>query len=72
VRAIHDLHVWTVTLGFPAMSAHVDLEKGADAEEVRRSVHQLLHQTYDIEHTTIQAEAWREPEILAIESSPSD
>jgi cobalt-zinc-cadmium efflux system protein len=69
VRAIHDLHVWTVTSGFPAMSAHVDIEKGADAEEVRRSIHQLLHQVYDIEHTTIQTEAWREPELLAIEPS---
>lgn len=69
VRAIHDLHVWSVTSGFPAMSAHLDLEKGADAEEVRRSVHQLLHQVYDIEHTTIQTEAWREPELLVIETS---
>ncbi|MBW2274856.1 MAG: cation transporter [Deltaproteobacteria bacterium] len=70
VRAIHDLHIWTVTSGFPAMSAHVDLEKGANAEEVRRSIHQLLHQVYNIEHTTIQTEAWREPELLAIEPSP--
>jgi len=69
VRAIHDLHIWTVTSGFPAMSAHVDIEKGADPEEVRRSIHQLLHQVYDIEHTTIQTEAWREPELLAIEPS---
>jgi cobalt-zinc-cadmium efflux system protein len=67
VRAIHDLHVWTVTSGFPAMSAHVDLEKGADPEEVRRAVHRLLHQEYDIEHTTIQTEAHREPELLEIE-----
>ena len=68
VRSIHDLHVWTVTSGFPAMSAHVDLEPGADAEEVRRSVHRLLHQEYEIEHTTIQTEEFREPELLSIEA----
>ena len=67
VRAIHDLHIWTVTSGFPAMSAHVDLAGGADPEAVRREVHRLLHQEYDIEHTTIQTEAWREPRLLSIE-----
>jgi cobalt-zinc-cadmium efflux system protein len=68
VRSIHDLHVWTVTSGFPAMSAHVDLEPGADAEEVRRAVHRLLHQESEIEHTTIQTEEFREPELLSIEA----
>ena len=71
VRAIHDLHIWTVTSGFPAMSAHVDLESGADPEEVRRSVHRLLHQEYDIEHTTIQTEAFREPELVSIDHPPA-
>ena len=67
VQAIHDLHIWTVTSGFPAMSAHVDLERGADPEEVRRAVHRLLHQEYEVEHTTIQTEAYREPELVAID-----
>ncbi len=67
VRSIHDFHIWTVTSGFPAMSAHVDLEKNADPEEVRRSVHRLLHQEYGIEHTTIQTEAYREPTLLSID-----
>jgi cobalt-zinc-cadmium efflux system protein len=67
VRSIHDLHIWTVTSGFPAMSGHVDLEHGADPEEVRRAVHRLLHQEYEIEHTTIQTEAFREQELLSIE-----
>ncbi len=69
VRAIHDLHVWTVTSGFPAMSAHVDLAPGADPETVRQAVHRLLHQDYDIEHTTIQTEAFREPELLSIQNA---
>ena len=71
VRAIHDLHVWTVTSGFPAMSAHVDLDPGADPETVRQAVHRLLHQEYEIEHTTIQTEAFREPELLSIQNAGS-
>ncbi len=65
VLSIHDLHIWTVTSGFPAMSAHIDLEPGADAEGVRRSAHRLLHQQYAIEHTTIQTE--EAPGLLSID-----
>ncbi len=68
VRQIHDFHIWTVTSGFPAMSAHVDLERDADHEAVRQAVHRLLHQKYKIEHTTIQTEAYREPRLLSIDS----
>lgn len=65
VLAIHDLHIWTVTSGFLAMSGHVEIEPGARPDAVRRSVHRLLHQDYAIEHTTIQTE---EPaELLSID-----
>jgi len=57
VRSIHDLHIWTVGPGFLAMSAHVDLDGGADPERVRRALHQLMHQEYGIRHTTIQTES---------------
>ena len=66
VADLHDLHLWTVSDGFMAMSGHVTLESGADAETVRRAVHRLLHQGYDISHTTIQTEA--APALLSIES----
>ena len=68
VDGIHDLHIWTVTSGFHAMSGHVDLESGADPDAVRRAVHQLLHNDYDIEHTTIQTEA--PPDLLEIQRDP--
>ncbi len=68
VMAIHDLHIWTVSEGFLAMSAHVDLEPGANPEPVRRAVHRLLHQDYDIVHTTIQTE--EAPGLLSIETNP--
>ncbi len=69
VMDIHDLHIWTVSEGFLAMSAHVDLRTGADAETVRRAVHRLLHQGYDIMHTTIQTEEG--PGLLSIEAEPN-
>ena len=36
VVEVHDLHVWTVTSGFPALSAHVLVEEGADCHAIRR------------------------------------
>jgi cobalt-zinc-cadmium efflux system protein len=68
VARIHDLHIWTVGSGFPAMSAHVDLLPGADAEVVRRAVHRLLHQEYAVAHTTIQTES--APPLLQVEAPP--
>ena len=68
VARIHDLHIWTVGSGFPAMSAHIDLLPGADAEAVRRAVHRLLHQEYSIAHTTIQTES--APPLLQVEAPP--
>jgi cobalt-zinc-cadmium efflux system protein len=67
VRSIHDLHIWLVSSGFPAMSAHLDIEPEVDPEKVRRAVHKLLHQHYSISHTTIQTE--RAP-LLAIDPPP--
>jgi cobalt-zinc-cadmium efflux system protein len=68
VRSVHDLHIWLVSSGFPAMSAHVDIEPDADPESVRRAVHRLLHQRYAIAHTTIQTERVA---LLAIDPPPA-
>jgi cobalt-zinc-cadmium efflux system protein len=72
VISVHDLHIWTVSSGFLAMSAHVDLAPGADPEDTRKGVHRLLHQRYAVEHTTIQTEATAPPELLSIRSAPSE
>ena len=54
VREVHDLHVWTVTSGFPALAAHVRTAPDQDADEVRRRVEAVLHDRFEIEHTTLQ------------------
>lgn len=52
----HDLHVWTVTDGFPALSAHVLVQQGADCHHIRLELEKLLHERFSIEHTTLQVE----------------
>lgn len=54
VVEVHDLHVWTVTSGFPALSAHVVVCRGCDRDLVRRRLEQLLDERFDIHHTTLQ------------------
>ena len=52
----HDLHVWTVTSGFPALSAHVLVEPGADCHAVRRELERLLGERFGLTHTTLQVD----------------
>jgi cobalt-zinc-cadmium efflux system protein len=52
----HDLHVWTVTSGFAALSAHVLVEPNADCHRIRQELERMLHERFGIEHTTLQVE----------------
>ncbi len=56
VSAIHDLHVWTVTSGFVALSAHVVVRRGADRDLIRARLELVLRDEFAIEHTTLQME----------------
>ena len=67
VVQVHDLHVWEVSSGFPALSAHVLVGRDADCHEARRRLDRLLHQRFDIEHTTLQVDHAGD-ELLQIES----
>ena len=52
----HDLHVWTVTSGFQAVSAHVLVDPGADCHGLRREIEAVLRERFDLEHTTLQVD----------------
>jgi cobalt-zinc-cadmium efflux system protein len=52
----HDLHVWTVTSGFPALSAHVLVKPGADCHAIRRRLERMLVERFGLDHTTLQVE----------------
>ena len=56
VREVHDLHIWTITSGFPALSAHVLCDGGADCHALRGQLERLLHDRFDLDHTTLQVE----------------
>ena len=56
VVGVHDLHIWTITSGFPSLSAHVTVEQGADCHGLRRELEALLRDRYGLEHTTLQVE----------------
>jgi cobalt-zinc-cadmium efflux system protein len=66
VVEVHDLHVWTVTSGFPALAAHVLVQPEADCHAIRRRLAQMLHDRFGVEHTTLQVDH-AEPRLLSIE-----
>src|SRR5882757_1755916 len=56
VNEVHDLHVWQITSGQTALSAHVLVEVGTDCHGLRRDLEQLLADDYSITHTTLQVD----------------
>jgi len=56
VVEVHDLHIWTITSGFPALSAHVLVGSGEDCHARRRELEKLLRDEFGIEHTTLQVD----------------
>jgi cobalt-zinc-cadmium efflux system protein len=71
VVEVHDLHVWEVTSGFPALSAHVVVRAGDDCHELRRSLQRLVSERFGISHTTLQVDHEAAPQQpLQIEVAP--
>jgi cobalt-zinc-cadmium efflux system protein len=56
VVEVHDLHVWEVTSGFSALSAHVVVQAGSDCHELRRVLQRELTERYGLRHTTLQVD----------------
>jgi cobalt-zinc-cadmium efflux system protein len=56
VVGVHDLHVWTVTSGFPSVSAHVLVGHGADCHATRARLERLLARRFGLAHSTLQVE----------------
>ncbi|HET8980688.1 MAG TPA: cation diffusion facilitator family transporter [Solirubrobacteraceae bacterium] len=66
VTEVHDLHVWEVTSGFPALSAHVLVREDSDCHALSHELKRLLLTEFDIEHTTLQVDH-EHTQLLAIE-----
>jgi cobalt-zinc-cadmium efflux system protein len=56
VTDVHELHVWEVTSGFPALSAHVLVDAGIDCHQRRLDIEQRLENEFEIRHTTLQVD----------------
>jgi cobalt-zinc-cadmium efflux system protein len=56
VASLHDLHVWEISSGFSALSAHVLVARDEDCHRIRRELEELLHERFGLEHTTLQVE----------------
>lgn len=56
VDSVHDVHIWLITSGFPALSAHVLVKRPADCHAVRRELERMLETKHALEHTTLQVD----------------
>ena len=56
VESTHDIHLWTITSGFDAMSGHVR-SNGRPSEQVLHDLQRTLREQFGIEHVTLQVEA---------------
>jgi cobalt-zinc-cadmium efflux system protein len=54
VVEVHDLHVWEVSSGFPALAAHVVVGRDCDCHAARMGLQTVLRDRFGIEHTTLQ------------------
>ncbi|MFJ9416908.1 MULTISPECIES: cation diffusion facilitator family transporter [unclassified Streptomyces] len=74
VVEIHDLHIWQITSGQPALSAHILVAPGGDCHKVRRRLQELLSTEYGITHATLQVDHVGEesaaPDVLALGPGP--
>ncbi len=55
-REVHDLHVWTITSGLDALSAHVIIDEGQQSHTLLAEIRRMLHLRFGIDHMTIQIE----------------
>jgi cobalt-zinc-cadmium efflux system protein len=71
VVEVHDLHIWEVTSGFPALAAHVLVHPGDDCHAVRRQLQAMVQERFDIAHVTLQVDhAPAGDRLLDIEPRP--
>lgn len=72
VQSLHDLHVWQVSSGFPALSAHVLVHPGDDCHAIRRELEHMLDERFRIDHTTLQVDHSIDGALLTIRTGDRD
>ena len=66
VESVHDLHVWEITSGFPALSAHVVVGTDEDCHARRAELESMLEEKFGIGHTTLQTDHATQSELLQV------
>ncbi|MED3561598.1 cation diffusion facilitator family transporter [Bacillus xiapuensis] len=56
VEEVHDLHIWTITSGYPILSCHITIHDDGVHDEILAHSQKILHDQFEIEHSTIQIE----------------
>lgn len=56
VFAVHEVHLWTITSGFVAFTAHIEVHPTADAVAIAAECVEMLRERFGIDHATIQPE----------------
>ncbi|MGW5746981.1 cation diffusion facilitator family transporter [Amycolatopsis sp. NPDC003861] len=56
VVQVHDLHIWQITSGEAALSAHVLVRPTADCHAVRLGIEEIMRLQHQLEHTTLQVD----------------
>jgi cobalt-zinc-cadmium efflux system protein len=56
VAEVHDLHVWTLTSGYLAMSGHARICDPVQQTDILRNIHARMHDRFGIDHVTVQIE----------------
>ena len=64
---VHDFHLWEITSGMPALSAHVLVMPGEDCHAVRRDLERELHDRFNIDHTTLQLDHAARPVRVGVQ-----
>lgn len=68
VLDVHDFHLWEITSGLPALSAHVIVEPEADCHGIRVQMERLLQERFGLYHTTLQVDhASDEPQLIQVQ-----
>lgn len=56
IKAVHDLHVWTITSGLDSMSGHIVVTDMGESPRVLRAVRETMKDKFGLEHVTVQIE----------------
>ncbi len=70
VAEVHDLHVWELTQGFAAVTAHVLVRAGHDCNEVRLLLERELREGFAVEHSTLQVQTDHRGELVQLGGPP--